>query len=195
MSSVGLIILAAGASTRMGTPKQLLQYNQQSLIRHVAQIAIASVCQPVIVVLGSKAEVIQPEIQPLPIHIVINSDWHQGMSSSICAGIVALNAISPNAEAVVLMLCDQPLISTQLINHLVEIYHNNLKRIVACEYAFNLGVPALFPQTLFEQLMNLSGAVGAKFLIKKYAHNVVAIPFPEGLIDLDTPEDYAELAN
>jgi molybdenum cofactor cytidylyltransferase len=193
MSGVGLIILAAGASTRMGTPKQLLKYGRQSLICHVVEIAIASVCHPVIVVLGAYAESIQPEIETLPIHTVENPDWNQGMSSSIHVGIEALNSLNPNAEAVVLMLCDQPFVCSQLINQLVEVHQTTLKPIVASEYAANLGVPALFHRTLFPQLMTLTGASGAKQLINKYAHDVVAIPFPEGLIDLDTPQDYQQL--
>lgn len=193
MSGVGLIILAAGASTRMGTPKQLLRYGQQSLIRHVVEIAIASVCHPVIVVLGAYAECIQPEIEPLQIHPVANPDWPQGMSTSIRVGLETLNTLNPNAESVVLMLCDQPFVCPQLINQLVAEYQTSLKPIVASEYAANLGVPALFSRSLFPQLLTLTGVSGAKQLIKKYAQDVLAVPFPNGFIDLDTPEDYQQL--
>lgn len=193
MSGVGLIILAAGASTRMGTPKQLLRYGQQSLIRHVVEIAIASVCHPVIVVLGAYAECIQPEIEPLQIHPVANPDWPQGMSTSIRVGLETLNTLNPNAESVVLMLCDQPFVCPQLINQLVAEYQTSLKPIVASEYAANLGVPALFSRSLFPQLLTLTGVSGAKQLIKKYAQDVLAVPFPKGFIDLDTPQDYQQL--
>lgn len=193
MSDVGLIVLAAGASTRMGTPKQLLRYNRQTLIHHIVEVAIASVCQPVIVVLGAYAERIQPEIDPLKIHIVENPLWREGMSTSIRLGVETLNVINPEAEAVVIMLCDQPFVSPQLINQLVEIHQTSGKLIVASEYASTLGVPALFNRALFAKLTTLSGTAGAKQLIKNYAQEVLAIPFPDGLIDLDTPTDYEQL--
>jgi len=196
MSGVGLVILAAGASTRMGTPKQLLRYGEQSLIQHVGEVAIASVCHPVIVVLGAYAECIQPETKPLAIHTVVNPDWHQGMSTSIRMGIETLNTLNSKAEAVVLMLCDQPFVCPQLINQLVEVHQTTRKSIVACEYGANLGVPALFNRSLFSQLMTLTGASGAKQLIKKYPQDVLAVAFPDGLFDLDTPQDYEQfLAN
>ncbi|MBW4558958.1 MAG: nucleotidyltransferase family protein [Trichormus sp. ATA11-4-KO1] len=192
MSGVGLIILAAGASTRMGTPKQLLKYGQQSLIYHVVEVAIASVCHPVIVVIGADAERIKQEIEPLQVHTVENPLWVEGMSTSIRVGMETLNAINPEAEAVVLMLCDQPLVFPQLINQLVEIHQTTLKLIVASEYADILGVPALFNRVLFSKLITLSGMSGARQIIKKYAQEVIGIPFPAGLIDLDTPKDYEQ---
>jgi molybdenum cofactor cytidylyltransferase len=192
MSGVGLIILAAGASTRMGTPKQLLRYDQQSLIRHVVEVARASVCDPVIVVIGAYAELIKQEIDPIQVHIVENPLWGEGMSSSIRVGMEALNKINPEAEAVVLMLCDQPFVFTQLINHMVEIHQITLKLIVASEYTNILGVPALFKRVLFAKLIALSGITGARQVIKKYAQEAIGILFPEGLIDLDTPKDYEQ---
>ncbi|MCC5636883.1 nucleotidyltransferase family protein [Nostoc sp. CHAB 5844] len=193
MSGVGLIVLAAGASTRMGTPKQLLKYGKQSLINYIVEVAIASVCHPIIVVLGAYAERIQPEIDLLPVHIVENPLWHQGMSTSIRLGVEALNVINPDAEAVIIMLCDQPLVSTQLVNQLLKVYQTNHQLIVASEYGSTVGVPALFHRALFAKLTNLSGVAGAKQIIKNYAQEVLAIPFPEGLIDLDTPQDYEQL--
>jgi molybdenum cofactor cytidylyltransferase len=192
MSGVGLIILAAGASTRMGTPKQLLKYGQQSLIYHVVEVAIASVCHPVIVVSGAYAERIKQEIEPLQVHTVENPLWGEGMSTSIRVGMETLNAINPEAEAVVLMLCDQPFVFPQLINQLVEIHQTTLKLIVASEYAAIVGVPALFKRVLFSELITLSGITGARQVIKKYTQEVIGIPFPQGLIDLDTPKDYEQ---
>jgi molybdenum cofactor cytidylyltransferase len=193
MSDVGLIILAAGASTRMGTPKQLLRYGEQSLIGHIVQVAIASVCQPIIIVLGAYAERIKLEINSEQVHIIENSLFSQGMSTSIRVGIEALNVINKEAKAVVLMVCDQPFISPQLINQLVEVHETTLKPIVASQYANTLGVPALFNRALFAKLTTLSGTEGARHIIKKYLQEVLAIPFPEGVFDLDTPDDYEQL--
>ena len=192
-STVGLIILAAGASTRMGTPKQLLLYRGCSLIRHITEVAIASVCQPIAIVLGANVERIKPEISQLPVQIVENQQWAEGMNSSIRVALEALLAMNPNLEAVAIALCDQPFVSSQTLNQLVEAYRLTSQPIIASEYAGTLGVPALFSGTLFSELMTLKSTEGAKHLIKKHIHEVFSVPFPEGSIDIDTPNDYEQL--
>jgi molybdenum cofactor cytidylyltransferase len=192
-SSIGLVILAAGASTRMGTPKQLLFYQGCSFIRHITDVAIASVCQPIAVVLGANANRIKPEVSSLPVQIVENQQWQEGMSASIRVGLEALLAVNPNLEAVAIALCDQPFVSSQTLNQLVEVYHFTGQPIIASEYAETLGVPALFSRTLFSELMTLKSTEGAKTLIKKHNHQVFSISFPEGAIDIDTPNDYEQL--
>jgi molybdenum cofactor cytidylyltransferase len=209
-STVGLIILAAGASTRMGTPKQLLTYRGRSFIRHITEsaicasqrstersrrsqrFAIASVCQPIAVVLGANAEQIKPEISQLPVQIVENQQWAEGMSTSIRVGLEALLAMNPNLEAVAIALCDQPFVSSQILDRIVEAYHFTGKPIIASEYAGTLGVPVLFSHTLFSEIMALKSNEGAKQLIKRHIHEVFSIPFPEGSIDIDTPNDYEQ---
>jgi molybdenum cofactor cytidylyltransferase len=192
-STIGLIILAAGASTRMGTPKQLLAYRGCTLIRHMAEVAIASVCQPIAVVLGAKAERIKPEISQLPIQIVENQQWEEGMSTSIRVGLEALLAMNPNLDAVAIALCDQPFVSSPTLERIVEAYRLTGKPIIASEYSGTLGVPVLFNRTLFSELMTLKSTEGAKKLIKKHIHEVFSVPFPEGAIDIDTPKDYEQL--
>ena len=192
-STVGLIILAAGASTRMGTPKQLLAYRGCSFIRHMAEVAIASVCQPIVVVLGANAEQIKPEISQLPVQIVENQQWAEGMSASIRVGLEALLAVNQNLEAVAIALCDQPFVSPQTLDRIVEAFHSTGKPIIASEYAGTLGVPVLFSRSLFSELMALKSNEGAKQLIKKHIHEVFSVPFPEGSIDIDTPTDYEQL--
>lgn len=192
-STIGLMILAAGASTRMGTPKQLLAYRGCTLIRYMAEVAIASVCQPIAIVLGANAERIKPEISQLPIQIGENQEWAEGMSASIRVGLEALLAMNPNLDAVAIALCDQPFVSPQTLNQLVEAYHLTGKPIIASEYAGTLGVPALFNRTLFSELMALKSTEGAKKLINKHIHRVFSIPFLEGAIDIDTPKDYDQL--
>ena len=192
-STVGLIILAAGASTRMGTPKQLLAYRGCSFIRHMVEVAIASVCQPIAVVLGANAERIKPEISQLPVQIVENQQWAEGMSSSIRVGLEALLGVNQNLDAVAIALCDQPFVSSQTINQLIEAYHLTGKPIIASEYAGTLGVPVLFSHTLFSELIALKSNEGAKQIIKKHIHEVFSVPFPDGAIDIDTPNDYEKL--
>lgn len=191
-SSVGLIVLAAGASTRMGTPKQLLLYRGRSFVRHITEVAIASLCHPIVVVLGANAERIKPEINQFPIQIIENKQWAEGMNTSIRVGIEALNTVNQNIEAVVIALCDQPFISSHTLDQIVEAYHLTGKPIVASEYAGTLGVPALFSRTIFSELMTLKSTKGAKQLIKKHVHELSRVPFPEGAIDIDTPEDYEQ---
>ena len=191
-AAVGVVILAAGASTRMGTPKQLLPYRGRSLLRQATETALASVCQPIIVVLGANAERLRQEVKDLPVQVVENLRWGEGMSSSIRAGVAALDADPNRISAVVLALCDQPFVSAQVINHLVEVYHFTGKPIVASKYSGTLGVPALFSHTLFSELKALRGGEGAKQVITNYPCEVFSVPFPAGAIDIDTPKDYEQ---
>ncbi|MHC5765866.1 MAG: nucleotidyltransferase family protein [Nostoc sp.] len=192
-STIAIMILAAGASTRMGTPKQLLLYQGRSFLKCITEIAIASVCQPVVVVLGANAEQIHPQIKQLPVKVVNNLDWACGMSTSIKNGIELLNNLPQKIEAVVITLCDQPFVSPQIINQLVDAYYLTKKPIIACEYGDTLGVPALFSQTFFSELATLKEASGAKKVINNNLNEVFYIPFPLGDIDIDTPKDYEQL--
>jgi molybdenum cofactor cytidylyltransferase len=193
--SVGLVMLAAGASSRMGQPKQLLKLNGESLIRRATLAALHSVCQPVVIVLGANEAFIRPEIADLSVQIVENPDWEQGMGSSIQIGIRQLLTTQPPIQAAVLMLCDQPLVDTSLINQLVECYKTSQGAVVASEYNGQLGVPALFDQKLFAELLQLDGPAGAKKIIEKYKPTCYRLPFPEGALDVDTPEDYEKVLN
>lgn len=193
--STAIIILAAGSSTRMGKPKQLLMYGSRTFLRHAAEVAVSSVCRPILIVLGAYASQLQSEIDDLPVQSVTNERWADGMGSSIQAGLGALNANdrAGDAEALVLMLCDQPYVKAAVINDLVTAYHSNGKGIIASEYDGTLGVPALFGPEYFAELATMSGAAGAKHIIAAHASDVVRIPFPKGTTDIDTPEDYRQL--
>ncbi|NEP52557.1 MAG: nucleotidyltransferase family protein [Moorea sp. SIO3C2] len=192
-SNIAIIILAAGASTRMGRPKQLLAYQGCSLLRHSIETAMASVCKPVVVVLGANAQQIYSEVNQPSVTVVENSDWNLGMGSSIRSGILSLATCSETIEAAVITVCDQPFLSPEIINHLVAAYHGMGKTIVACQYADTLGVPVLFKHIFFSELATLDESVGAKKLINKYYNEVFSIPFPLGVIDIDTPRDYQQL--
>ncbi|MHC5613984.1 MAG: nucleotidyltransferase family protein [Nostoc sp.] len=192
-STIAIMILAAGASIRMGTPKQLLLYQGRSFLQSITEMAIASVCQPVVVVLGANAEQIHPQIKQLPVKVVNNLDWAWGMSSSIKSGIELLNNLPEKIEAVVITLCDQPFVSHQIINQLVDTYYSTKKPIIACEYAGTLGVPALFSQRFFSELAALKETSGAKRVINNNLNEVFSMPFSLGDIDIDTPKDYEQL--
>ncbi|MGH7998702.1 MAG: nucleotidyltransferase family protein [Brasilonema sp.] len=192
-STIGAIILAAGASTRMGKPKQLLQFQGRSFLRHTIEVVVDSVCNPIIVVLGAYAEKMHQEVSQLPVLVVENPHWYEGMGASIKVGMTALNAAAEGIEGVVLTLCDQPFISCDVINQLVAAYHSTGQGIIASEYAETLGVPALFSHKFFSELTSLAAASGAKQVIKKYSHEVFCFPFATGAIDIDTPQNYEQL--
>lgn len=187
------MILAAGASTRMGQPKQLLEFQGESLLERIVKTALATECRPVVVVLGAFYDEIIAKLGNWEIGkstIVRNENWQQGMSSSVKEGLEALLAIQPNLEAVLLLLADQPFVTTTYLLKLLPTANRQLPTIVASFYQNRLGVPALFPQKYFAELLQLSGDEGARKLLQLYKTEVHAIPFPEGALDVDTPEEY-----
>ena len=175
----------------MGEPKQLLEFDGKSLLQNAAQAASDSVCDPTLIVIGANAGIIQNEVKNLP--VVLNEDWKKGMSSSIKAGLNKLLEINNALKGVVIMVCDQPFLTTKIIDDLVEKYLETDALIVASKYAETLGVPALFDEKLFDELKNLNKKSGAKSLIKKFKDQTVSIDFPAGKFDIDTPEDYSKL--
>lgn len=193
ISSIGAVILAAGVSQRMGSPKQLLTFHGSSLLRHAVQTALASRCHPVVVVLGAHSARLRDEISDLPLTIVENPLWAEGMGSSIRTGIAALEEISEGAEGTVLMLCDQPFVSSQTLDSLIFVYEESQSLAVASEYAGSLGAPALFSRELFAELASLNSAEGAKQILKRHEQNVIRLPVPEAVWDVDTPADYERL--
>jgi molybdenum cofactor cytidylyltransferase len=191
-----IIILAAGGSARLGRPKQLLDCNGQKLIRHIVSAAEHSSASSIIVVLGSDHELIANEI-PVDhhFHVVINDEWQEGMASSIRKGLKFLQDINPAAETVIFTVCDQPFITSSLLNDLVSEQMRTRKTIVACAYENTLGTPVLFQKSLFPELLALKGDAGAKKIIKQHEDDVATIPFTKGNMDIDTNEDYQALIN
>ena len=190
MGNIGIIILAAGASRRMGQPKQLLPYQGKPLIEQVTAVAIHSACEPIVVVLGAYASIIEPKLSHLNIRIACNEKWSTGMASSLQCGLSQIQAITSQLDAVIVMLGDQPFVSTSLIQQLVSSYRSNNFLIVASQYNNIVGVPALFDRALFPELGKIEGDVGAKSIIRRYHSQVLSIPFAEAAIDIDTPENW-----
>ncbi len=195
MKRVGLILLAGGGSRRLGTPKQLLtDAGGKTLLRRAAETALSSACRPVAVVLGAAAETVSAELSGLPVTLAVNSEWRTGLASSLRAGLAALlQAGGSEMDAAVVMLCDQPGVSPALLDSLLLAYAETGHAIAACEYGGGLGVPALFSRALFPALLSLSGDEGARRVIKNYAGPVTRIPFPQGVLDIDTPLDAQNL--
>ena len=191
--SVPIILLAAGESKRMGTPKQLLTYNGSSLVRHAATEAVKSNCDPVIVVLGAKRDRISVEINDLKVHITSNLDWQKGMGASIATGINTLLTINTDFDAVIVALGDQPFVTSRVYNLLIERYYQNEVKAVASSYSNTIGVPALFASSILSELLDLNRQGGAKQVLKRYSDRSLNLNLPEAAIDIDTPADYQKL--
>lgn len=192
---IGLIILAAGASVRLGTPKQLLNFRGETLLRRIARESLASRCRPVVVVFGAEIDKFTTELKDLDVFIAKNPSWKSGMGSSVKAGLEKLLEIKKSAEAVVLTVCDQPFVTKQVINELVKTYRTTQAPIIASAYQETLGVPALFSKKLFPRLSELENSGGAKQIIRQFQAETKSLPFPAGAIDIDTPQDFAKFCS
>jgi molybdenum cofactor cytidylyltransferase len=188
-----IVIIAAGASTRLGSPKQLLKYNDVNLIQHAIDEALATDAQKVVVVLGSEAENISENINRKQAHILYNKNWEEGMASSIRTGVEQAKLLSPSIDAVILMVCDQPYATASLLKNLVAQHIDTGKPIVASQYKETLGTPVLFHKTFFAELLKLNGDTGAKKIIIENKDQVQQVRFPLGDIDIDNIADYEML--
>lgn len=188
----GIVLLAAGASSRMGKAKQLLEFQAKSLLRRSAETAL-KISDKVVVTLGARSEIMRTEITDLPVQIVENKDWKTGMGSSIKTGLEKLIEENESLKSVMILVCDQPFVNADLLQKIIAEFEQTNAPIVACEYENTLGVPALFSAEIFPELLALDSKHGAKFLIETHLSNVVRVPFPEGAFDVDTPEDYQRL--
>ncbi len=190
----GAVVLAAGASTRMGAPKQLLELDGRPLVVRAAEAALASPAWPVVVVLGAHAESIRPALARLPVLIADNPAWAEGMAASIRAGIATLRQFSRGLDAAVIALCDQPAFSAATIATLVAAQRATGRSIVAARYGGRHGAPALFLREHFPALGALTGEEGARALLNDGPARVAAVDLPELALDLDTPADVAAFA-
>lgn len=191
---IGLIVLAAGSSSRLGTPKQLLKLKGETLLRRIAREALASECRPVVVVLGAEIENCTSQIKDFGVCIAENFEWKSGMGSSIKRGLEIILEINTSLDAVVLTVCDQPFVTKKVINDLIKTFRKTKALIVASAYQETLGVPSLFSKTLFPLLMDLKQSSGAKQIIRQFPAETQNISFPAGAIDIDTPQDAEKLA-
>jgi len=187
---IGAVVLAAGSSSRLGQPKQLLLYQGQTLVRRAAGAALGAGCAPVAVVVGSERTKIADSLHDLEVIILPNESWRRGIGTSIRAGADALK----DCDALIILACDQPHVGATLIRQLAARHHETQKPIVASAYAGTLGVPALFARSCFEELFLLGDDEGAKILFSARPNEVAQVDFPEGAVDLDTPGDWARLS-
>lgn len=192
-AGVGAVILAAGSSSRMGSPKQTLQFQGESLLRRAALAALGAGCRPVIVVTGAHSELSRRELEGLDVREVLNTHWETGMASSIRAGVEVLASADADADAAILLLCDQPHVTFDVISELVAAHRATGRPIIASTYGGSFGVPALFSRTLFAELTRLVGMAGAKEVIKRHCAEAHFLSFQDGEVDVDTPDDFSRL--
>lgn len=184
MIPVPAIILAAGASQRLGTPKQAVEWEGEALLHRAARVALEAGFSPVFVVVGAAEAVSRQALGTLPVEVVSNSDWAEGMGASIRVGVAALPA---RTSAVLLLVCDQRALNKDLLVEFARLHRQAPDRLIAAHYAGTRGVPALFPAHRFPELRSLSGDRGARSVLK--GEGVLEVSFPGGELDVDSPGD------
>jgi molybdenum cofactor cytidylyltransferase len=185
------VILAAGASRRFGSPKQLVRFEGQVLLQRVIAAATELTGAAVSVVLGANAAEIASNLPSGSASIIINRGWQEGIASSIRAGV---NRLPGACAGVLIMLADQPLVGGNNLRRLAAAWQRQPNSLVASRYGATTGVPAIFPRWCFPGLSDLRGDQGARMLIRRYADHVVRMSMPEAAVDIDYPEDLLELA-
>lgn len=189
--NTAIIILAAGASSRMGAPKQLLLVDGKTLIKRICETAMDTPCHPIVTVLGANRNLIRQETERMPITVIDNPQWENGMSSSIKMGLAGAYMTEKAIEAAIFLTVDMPYVSAELINKMIEKADSDEKiEIVACKYDSQMGIPVLFKRSLFTDLLELTGDEGAKKVVIKNKDKTAFIDFPEGKLDLDTIDEY-----
>lgn len=190
-----VLIIAAGESKRMGSPKQLLELEKETLINRITHIVKQAVNFPIYIVLGASAESIQVQLPKLDLIIVNNDHWQEGMASSISLGLTTAIAQNVHLDGVLLLVCDQPYITANIISSLLQMQKEKDTPMAAAYYNDIMGTPALFHQSIFDELLSLKGDVGAKKIIQARPKEVAKLHFEKGLLDIDTNEDYQALLN
>lgn len=184
------IVLAAGASTRFGSPKQLVRVNGRPLMHAAVSRAVEVAGHSVTVVLGANAAELAPLLRHSPASIVINRDWSEGLASSIRAGVARLPGSCTGA---LIMLADQAAVTAEDLKRLAGLWRRQPEYIVAAQYGAVLGAPAIFPSSCFRDLAALRGDRGAGALFRRNPDRVVRVPMESAALDIDTPEDLLRL--
>ena len=188
---LSILILAAGNSSRLGSPKQLIEFEGQTLIERITETAL-SISEEILIVLGGNSELILPKLERFNnvISTIYNPDWKEGMGTSIRIGVEKL---AENSDLIIILLADQPFISKVLLQNMLQSYEKTQNPIVSCTYSNTLGVPILFDKSVFFELLKLNGDKGAKSFLHLYKNRISTIDFPEAIVDIDTLEDVENL--
>lgn len=192
-SEITALLLAAGSSSRMGQSKQLLLVDSVPLLRKTVLTALEANTNHVAVVLGYNAGQHQQIIQDLNVDIIKHPGWQEGMGSSLKAGVSHILKNHPDTQAILVLVCDQPHITSEHLNALISNYQTSQAPIIASAYASTVGVPVLFDKSKFAELLELDNTQGARKILEKNLSAVLSVEFPEGEVDIDTPDDYKKL--
>lgn len=182
------MVLAAGQSVRMGRPKLLLVWQGKSLLRRAVEAAVAA-CRRVVVVVGPDPQRMGEELSSLPVVVVVNPDYAEGIATSLRRGVQAVG----DAPAALVVLADQPAVTAEHLRRLVQAYRKSGAPLAAAAYGDTVGAPAVFSQKLFPELLALEGDTGAKRVVERHRHEAVVVHVPGAALDVDTPEDWERL--
>ncbi len=194
-SHSGVMILAAGASSRLGSPKQLVDYRNKPLLQHMIDLVSGLDFSGKTLVVGANETAILEAVDPGKLGVVRNQNWQEGMASSIRAGLSEILRIDPNAKQVLVLLSDQPLVNLELVLDLFHAHAAGPHSLTASYYRGMAGVPALFSRVYFDELFSLQGDRGARQILNQYPERVNRVPFAQGELDIDTPQDLIRLRN
>ena len=192
-TDIEILILAAGSSSRLGQPKQLLKFHGTTLIRHIVLEALKSGVGKITVVTGHNAEQISAEIADLQVSHFYNKEWKEGLGASIRNGLSFITAKNPQLNAVIIAMVDQPFVDSDHLRKLADTYDPSRPMIIASAYSGTFGVPVLVDSFYFKELKSLKGDEGGKKIFAAYLENIVEIPFFGGAIDIDEKKDLQSL--
>jgi molybdenum cofactor cytidylyltransferase len=193
MHNIGVILLAAGESRRLGKAKQLLKFQGSTLLEHAIDVTSRAVGDQMIVVLGYRSDQFIPYLGKK--EYVVNPVWELGMGQSLKLGLEQLMDNFPELKGVIISVIDQPFLTATHLKDIIEESHKHPSMMIASKYKGVIGVPVLFPRILFQELLKVDDRKGARELLIKYPEQMVSIPFEKGEIDIDTPEDLKYLSN
>ena len=193
-SKFAIVVLAAGNSSRLGEPKQLVQYQGQTLLERQVELALAHT-DSVYLVLGSRRDLMTDKVSEYPIHVVENNEWHQGMGKSIAYGV---DALDENIEQVMLLTVDQWRLTSKDIAKLIQCANENYNNIIVSYWLDSAansqyGPPVIFPKAFFTKLIRLEGMQGAKTIVKENKALVQQVKITNAGYDVDTREDLQQL--
>lgn len=190
---IAIILLAAGSSSRLGTSKQMIRVGERTLLQQAIDTAQACRGAGIVVVLGADAERHRASVSINLPHVVVNEEWRNGIGSSLKHGLRYVIKTLPGVQGLIVMVCDQPRVSSIHLEKLIETHRVIAPKIVASGYNGTHGVPALFHRSLFGSILEINDDQGAKKIIDANRNDTRVIEFPDGAFDIDTPDDLLKL--
>lgn len=192
-AKIGVVILAAGSSSRLGYAKQLVEFNGKPLLQHAIDVSGLLDFDSKVLVLGARKDKIESEIDLKEFEVVANENWEEGMSTSISKGVLRSQELEHELDHILILLSDQPFVSKERIEELIQVQLDKNSQATFSEYSGDIGVPAIFSAEVFHDLKELKGDQGAKKLIHDEKLDYGIVKFEEGNFDVDTAEDVERL--